>query len=64
MFGHQFHSFSTLSLSGQFLILILLSFDPTQMWVQVDCPNHIFIGFTYSAVGITCKRTLMVLGKG
>ena len=35
LFGHQFQSFSSLGLSGQFLFLVLLSFDPTQFWVQV-----------------------------
>ena len=35
LFGHQFQSFSSLSYSSQFLVLILLSFDPTQFWVQV-----------------------------
>ena len=35
LFGHQFQSFSTLGYSCQFLILVLLSFDPTQFWVQV-----------------------------
>ena len=36
LFGHQFQSFSTLTYSAQFLILVLLSFDPTQFWVQVE----------------------------
>jgi hypothetical protein len=35
LFGHQFEGLSSLDNACQFLILILLSFDPTQMWVQV-----------------------------
>ena len=38
LFGHQFQSFSTLAYSCQFLVLVLLSFDPTQFWVQVILP--------------------------
>jgi hypothetical protein len=44
LFGHQFEGLSNLSNACQFLILILLSFDPTQMWVQAsgkckECDN-------------------------
>jgi hypothetical protein len=39
LFGHQYEGLSTLHYACQFLILILLSFDPTQFWVQASADN-------------------------
>jgi hypothetical protein len=35
LFGHQYEAFSTFSNAGQFMILMLLAFDPT-IWVQME----------------------------
>ena len=34
LFGHQYQAFSSISNSAQFLVLLLLAFDPT-IWIQV-----------------------------
>ena len=42
LFGHQFEGLSSQEKACQFLILILLSFDPTQMWVQASAITIMF----------------------
>jgi hypothetical protein len=42
LFGHQYEAFSTFSNAGQFMILMLLAFDPT-IWVQVLFSIYIYI---------------------
>ena len=34
LFGHQYQAFSSINNSAQFLVLLLLAFDPT-IWIQV-----------------------------
>ena len=41
LFGHQYESMHTLSLTCQFLALTLIAFDPVPMWVQVTCTDEL-----------------------